>query len=141
MGSPGVRVPDPRRFVRRSAVTMCFAVGLYAAVQTRSLMSLRTARVGWSPRPRPAPFCPASGDDALAVGAIRRGIDAILMSLEDGEGAGVRVPDPRRFLLASGDDALAVGAIRRGIDAILMSLRTARVGRSPRPRPAPYCPR
>ena len=52
-----------------------------------------------------------SGDDALAIGAIGRGIDAILMSLENGEGSpGVRVPDPRRIVIAScGDDALPSG--------------------------------
>ena len=44
-GSPGVRVPDPRR-LSSLAVTMCLPSGLYAAVQTRSLMSLEDGG-GW----------------------------------------------------------------------------------------------
>ena len=56
--------------------------------------------------PDPRRFVSLRGDDALAVGAIRRGIDALLMSPEDGEGRPESASQTRAVCPASGDDAL-----------------------------------
>ena len=75
---------------------------------------LGTARVAGLRVPDPRRIVPASGDDALAIGLIRRGPDALLMSLKGGEGRPDSASQTRAVLSQLAVTMrFAVGAIRR----------------------------
>src|SRR5579871_1031015 len=69
-------------------------------------------------------FVGASGDDALAIGGDRDGVDRTAMSFQLLEFlARLCIPDPSGVVITSGDDALAIGREGYGSDITAMSFQ------------------